>query len=86
MEETYLLLNGELDNNHFDVLFSLEEKRTGIADDVFYMQPSPKHSNNSTLYKYKLREFKDRVIMKIFRLKMDGVIACWGKNASKKAL
>jgi hypothetical protein len=30
--------------------------------------------------------FKDRVIMKIFRIKRDGVIACWGKNASKRAL
>jgi hypothetical protein len=42
MEETYLLLKGELDNDHFDVLFSLEEKRTGIVDEVFYMQPSSK--------------------------------------------
>jgi hypothetical protein len=42
MKETYLLLNDELDNHHFDVLFSLEEKRTGIVDGVFYMQPSPK--------------------------------------------
>jgi len=36
------LLNGELDNDHFDVMFSLEEKRTGIADDIFCMHPSPK--------------------------------------------
>ena len=42
MKETCLLLNDKLDFEHFDVLFSLEEKRTGIADEVFYMQPSPK--------------------------------------------
>jgi hypothetical protein len=31
-----------------------------------------------------LRLFKDRVIMKIFRLKRDGVIAGRGKNAYKE--
>jgi len=41
MKETSLLLNGELDNHHSNVLFSLEEKRTGIVDEVFYMQPLP---------------------------------------------
>jgi hypothetical protein len=29
--------------------------------------------------------FTDRMIMKIFRVKRDGVIACWRKNASKRA-
>jgi hypothetical protein len=42
MEETYLLFSDELDNGHYNALFSLEEKRTGISDEVFYMQPSPK--------------------------------------------
>jgi len=41
MKEISLLLNGELDNDHFDILFSLEVKRTGIVGEVFYMQPSP---------------------------------------------
>jgi hypothetical protein len=35
MKETYLLLNGELDNDLYDALFSFEEKRTGIVDQVF---------------------------------------------------
>jgi hypothetical protein len=35
MKETYLLLNGELDNDHYDALFLLEENRTGVVDQVF---------------------------------------------------
>jgi hypothetical protein len=35
MKETYLLLNRELDNDHYDALFSLEEKRTDIVDEGF---------------------------------------------------
>jgi hypothetical protein len=30
MKEVYLLFTGDLDNGHYDALFSLEDKKTGI--------------------------------------------------------
>jgi hypothetical protein len=85
MKETYLLLNGELDYDHYDAFFYLEEKKTDVLDEVFFIcSLHQKYFNNSTFNKYKLGVFTDRVIMKIFRLKRDEVTACWRKDASKR--
>lgn len=75
MKETYLLFNNDLDNGHYDVLFSLEAKITGTFDKFFYIQPHQKHFSNSTGYKYTFRVFTYRVTMKILKLKRDEVIA-----------
>jgi hypothetical protein len=48
------------------------------------MQPLPIHFNNSTV-KHKFIVFTERVIMKTFRLKGEGVIASWKINAPKRA-
>jgi len=69
------LFNGELDNGHYDNLFLLEEKRTGIFDNSFTYSLHQKHFNNNTVYKYTLRVIIDRVTMKIFKLKRAGVRA-----------
>lgn len=78
------MFNGELDNGHYDALFSLEEKITGIFYEVFHMQPSPKTLRKSTAYKRKLRAFTNRMTMKIFRLKGDEVTAGWRKKHVKE--
>jgi hypothetical protein len=69
------LFNGELDNGHYDNLFSLEEKRTGIFDNSFTNSFHQKHFNNNTVYKYTLSVIIDKVTMKIFKLKRVGVRA-----------